>query len=92
MNDRLVTHVTLVTNIKCVLGGVKVTDFNKVQDRGEEWVGWLKNDSKAFGDYFVVSRRQKMKAFKDTGYAGALQRHALYRRRRRASMRRKTSE
>jgi hypothetical protein len=65
MNDRLVTHVTLVTNIKCVLGGVKVTDFNKVQDRREEWVGWLKNDSKAFGDYFVVSRRQKMKAFKD---------------------------
>jgi hypothetical protein len=44
-------HVTLV--IKCVKEGVLVTDFNKVLGGGD------KSDSKAFGDYFVVSRRQK---------------------------------
>jgi hypothetical protein len=32
-----------------------VTDFNKVWGEG----GWGKSDSKAFGDYFVVSQRQK---------------------------------
>jgi hypothetical protein len=40
--------------IKCVKEGVLVTDFNKVLGGGE------KSDSKAFGDFFVVSRRQKM--------------------------------
>jgi hypothetical protein len=44
-------HVTLV--IKCVKECVLVIDFNKVLGGGE------KSDSKAFGDYFVVSRRQK---------------------------------
>jgi hypothetical protein len=44
-------NVTLV--IKCVKEGALVTDFNKVLVGGE------KSDSKAFGDYFVVSRRQK---------------------------------
>jgi hypothetical protein len=43
--------VTLV--IKCVKEGVLVTDFNKFLGGGD------KSDSKAFGDYFVVRRRQK---------------------------------
>jgi hypothetical protein len=47
-------HVTLV--IKCVKGGVLVTDFNKVLGGG------LKSDSKAFGDYFVVSQGKKTRA------------------------------
>jgi hypothetical protein len=46
-------HVTLV--IKCVKEGVLVTDFNKVLG------GWVESDAKAFGNYFVVSRRQKVK-------------------------------
>jgi hypothetical protein len=62
MRVTLVTYVTIVTNIKvCVIGhqmchrALLVTDFNKV--RGEGWGAW---GSKAFGDYFVVSRRQKV--------------------------------
>jgi hypothetical protein len=42
--------------IKCVIGSLLVTDLNKVQ---EGRVEGSKSDSKAFGDYFVVSQRQK---------------------------------
>jgi hypothetical protein len=44
-------HVSLV--IQCVIVGHLETDIIKV------WAGWVKSGFNAFGDYFVVSRRQK---------------------------------
>jgi hypothetical protein len=44
------------------IGGLLGTDFNKVR---AGWVrGWVKSGFKAFGDYFVVSRRQKLSIFR----------------------------
>jgi hypothetical protein len=39
---------------------VRTEDYNNVLFLNKVWAGWAKSGFKAFGDYFVVSRRQKL--------------------------------